>query len=201
LFSHAIIWPVVDLFSKESRMIQLHYKLLIGLMVLTFSNLSCQFPGYGVKSPDPTQRAGDIINSVVTQLAGDTNGFSVTITESQLNSLILQGFGDQAEAIFTNPKVDLKQGQMILSGQIKQSILAINVQVVLEPYIDERGLPKMNLVEADLGSLPVPDGMNQQLSDLFEPMILQAVSGYGQNVKLQTISVSEGEMTITGQKQ
>ena len=180
---------------------QLHYKLLIGLMVLIFLNLSCQFPGYGAKSSDPTQSAGDIVDSVVTQFAGDTNGFSVTITESQINSLVLQALGSQAEAFLINPKVDLKQGQMILSGQIKQSIVVINVRVVLEPYIDENGLPKMKLVEADLGPLPVPEGMNQQLSDIFEPIILQVVSGYGQNVKLQTITVSEDAMTLTGQHQ
>lgn len=181
-----------------------HYKLLFALIVILFLMISCQLPGGGATRAelpeihDPTQSAAEVVSSVATQLAGNSKEFQVTLTESQINTLLSQELGKQKEPVLTNPQVDLKQDQMILLGQIEQNIIKINVRIVLEPAIDDKGVPNVAVVEADLGGIPVPQAMNTMISELFKNIILNAVSESGQNVKLETLSVSEDTLSISG---
>jgi len=183
-----------------------HYKLLFGLMTVGFISLSCQFPEFGSFNQgqqtisDQAQGANEVLDTVATQLEGDSKIITMTFSETQINSLASEEFSIQADGLLSDPTIDLKQDQIIVSGKINQGILSINMNLVLEPFIDQNGIPNVKLVKADLGPIPAPEGLNQQVSAIFSPILAKAVNNIGPNIKLESITVTEETLTITGQR-
>jgi hypothetical protein len=187
-------------------LLQHHYKLLLGLTLFLVVALSCSFPG-GAKPTEeptaavPTQSPEEALTAIAGQLTGNKDAFTFTITEDQINTLLNQRLQSLQDKTISEAKVDLQPGRIVITGKISQQQISLDMNATLEPYVDENGLPKVKLITADLGPIPVPPDLGDTISEIFMPIIETAIAESGQNIKLQSISVSDTSMVISGQIQ
>ncbi|MEW5939675.1 MAG: hypothetical protein AB1750_08445, partial [Chloroflexota bacterium] len=99
-------------------------------------------------STEAAQSLKDQIQLAVTAGA-DSGLITLFITETQLTSYLANKLSADEDAMFTDPQVYLRDGQMRIYGKSKQGIFSSNVGIVLEVGADDQGDPKLKLVSAD----------------------------------------------------
>ena len=93
--------------------------LLIGLLILFLSILACTINIGGPAYPDQripvsTEAVGELQSAVETSVAaGEASGrVTLVITETQLTSYLAARLQSQAQPLFTDPQVYLRDGQI-----------------------------------------------------------------------------------------
>ena len=64
--------------------------------------------------------------------------------------------------------------------------------------VDENGKPKIEIVSADFGPLPAPEGINAAISAMIQEAYTGAIGPVATGLRIQTISIADGIMTISG---
>ncbi len=179
--------------------------LFAGLSVLILAVLACTIniggPAYPSQPiPVSTGAAGEFQSSMQTAIAVGAGSGQVTllITEPQLTSYLAAYLQSQAQPLFTNPQVYLRDGQIQIYGTVTQGYFQANIQIVVVAGVDLQGQLKIELTTADFGPLPVPPGLKDTLTaaiqEAFTGSIGPAVTGF----RLESITVADGTMTIVG---
>ena len=129
----------------------------------------------------------------------------ITITEPQITSyLALRMQNDPAmmqedqEPLFTDPQVYLRDGQMKIYGKTRQGIFIANIGIILNAGVDELGQPKIEVVSADFGPFPAPEGINEAITLFIEEAFTGSFGPVATGLRIETISIANGVMTITG---
>ena len=129
----------------------------------------------------------------------------ITITEPQITSyLALRMQDDPAmlqedqQPFFTDPQVYLRDGQMKIYGKTRQGIFTANIGIILTAGIDELGKPKIEVVSADFGPFPAPEGINEAVTLFLEEAFTGSFGPVATGLRIDTISTANGVMTITG---
>jgi hypothetical protein len=172
---------------------------------LALSILACSINIGGPAYPTPaipvsTQAIGDLNQAVQTSIAsGMTSGeVTLVITESELTSYLAYQLSTQTQPLITSPQVYLRNGQIQVYGTAQQGYFVATVIVVLDAGVDSQGQLDLEVASADFGPFPVPQG----LKDAATTAIQQAYTGYlgpvATGFRLESITVNDGEMTVTG---
>lgn len=126
---------------------------------------------------------------------------SVTFTESQLTSVLDQFLKKQDSQLLTEPQLRFRDGKIDMYGKVTQGPITTDMHLNLLASVDAEGKPVVTIESGEVGPVPLPDGLKTSLSS----MIDSAISGYLKvnpyGLKLQSITVGEGLLTITGTKQ
>ncbi len=145
--------------------------LLIGLFILFLSILACTINIGGPAYPDQripvsTEAVGELQSAVETAVAaGEASGqVTLVITETQLTSYLAARLQSQAQPLFTDPQVYLRDGQIQIYGLAQQGYLQASIQIIVTAGVDDQGRLKIELTSADFGPLPVPSGLNEAVS-------------------------------------
>ena len=181
-------------------------RLLLVFMVLIVSSLACSIPS-GQSTLPPTQRpmSTEEIQNLEDQIkatlenpnpAGEVN---ITITQDQLNGIITSEMAQQADPVITSPSVVLTNGQMEVYGKVTQSGFSANLKTVLQPRVDANGTPKLDMVSINLGGIPVPDALKDQIGTFANDSLANYLNS--NQFKVKAITIDEGQMTITGTPQ
>jgi hypothetical protein len=99
----------------------------------------------------------------------------------------------------TEPKVLLRNGQMQIFGKIQRSIFLANVALIMGVGLDELGQPKIDVISADFGPFPAPSGMNSAISSLISEAYTGSLGPAATGFRLESIIITDGIMTLTGQ--
>lgn len=184
----------------------------IFLLTLMLTSLACTvFVGGPDYSDLPTIPVStEITQSIQDEVArafeeGMTTGtVTLNFTEAQLTSYIASRLQNDPtlqqdnQPLITDPQVYLRDGQMQIYGKTQQSMFAANIGIIVSVGVDENGQPKIEIVSADFGPLPAPEG----LKDTIEAMIREAYTGslgpVATGLRIDTISIADGIMTISG---
>jgi hypothetical protein len=180
--------------------------LILFFLVLMLTSLACSI---FVGGPDyPAQSvpiSADEVQNMHTQIeqafvAGAETGIvTLQITESQLTSLIALKMQDQVNPPFTEPQVLLRNGQLQLFGKIISGPLSANMVIVAKIGIDETtGQPKIEITTADFGPLPVPEGLNAAVNAVIAEAFTGTLGPVAIGFRLESISIADGVMTMTG---
>ena len=177
---------------------------LYALSALLAATLACSIfvggPTFPTELPAPTQTPeslSDQIQQAVT--AGATTGeISLQITEGQLTSFLADKLARQAHPLITEPRVYLRSGQMIVYGKATSGIFTANVSMTLAASVDENGQPKIDVVSTDFGPIPAPQGLNDMISASFQEAFTGYLGPVATGFRMQTISIGDGVMTVTG---
>jgi hypothetical protein len=136
---------------------------------------------------------------------GATTGtVSFTITEAQLTSVLAQRLQSdpnlQAEKkpIITDPQVYLRDGQMKIYGKTQQGIFTANIGVIVNVGIDEVGKPKIEISSADFGPFPVPDGIKEAMTAMISEAYTGSLGPVATGLRIESILIADGNMTIAG---
>lgn len=131
--------------------------------------------------------------------AGATgNKIILTITETQITSLLASKLSSQKDPFFTEPQVLLRDQQMTIYGKATQGYFWETIKIVIAVGVDEAGQPDMQIKSADFGPFPVPQG----LADIFSAMIKEAYTGavgpVATGFRIEQIAVQNGFMVMVG---
>jgi len=137
--------------------------------------------------------------------AGAESGVvTFTITEAQITSLLAARLQtdptlqDKQKPIITDPQVYLRDGQVKIYGKTQQGMFAANIGVVVSITVDENGKPKIEIVSADFGPLPAPDTIKDAFAAMIDEAFTGAVGPAAVGLRIESITIADGLMTITG---
>lgn len=179
---------------------------IIFITALLFASLACsmfiggpEFPAQTIPvSPDEALNMQNIIEQALASGA-ETGVITVQITESQLTSFLADRLALQTDPPFTEPQVLLRNGQMQVYGKITRGWLTANMLITMNVAIDPiTGTPKIEIASADFGPFPAPEGINTALSAIIDETFTGSFGPVAVGFRLETISIADGVMTITG---
>jgi hypothetical protein len=179
--------------------------LFIGLLFLFLAILACTIniggPAYpNQRIPVSTEAAAELLASVQTAVAaGDVSGqVTMLISEPQLTSYLASKLQAQAQPLFTDPQVFLRDGQIQIYGMAQQGYFQATVEIVLTAGVDEQGQLKIELTSADFGPLPVPADLKAAVTAAIQEAFTGAVGPAAVGFRLESITVADGTLTIVG---
>ncbi|HKY52962.1 MAG TPA: hypothetical protein VJM08_01600 [Anaerolineales bacterium] len=187
------------------------YQIFITTLILT--SLACTIfvggPDYSTLPPIPV--SAEAAESIKEELrrafeAGLTTGVvTFNLTEPQLTSyLAFRLQTDQAlqqsdnTPLITNPQVYLRDGQMQIYGKTQQGMFAANIGIIVSVGVDETGEPKIDIVSADFGPFPAPEGLRDAIAAIVREAYAGSIGPVATGLRIETIAIANGVMTITG---
>lgn len=190
-------------------MIQKFPRFFLPILLLVASSLACQVNLGGPSIPEKAQvtvsaeEVQNLENSVKTNFETAPDGEPVTfsITQEQMTFYVAQKISDTPASFLQNPQVILQNGQIEIYGQAVSGNFSGNVMIVLHAIIDENGAPKIELVTADFGPIPVPVGLMDSFSSLMNETLTGSIGSEASGFKLENITIENGVMSITGKTQ
>ena len=188
------------------------YALPIFLITLLLTSLACTIfvggPDYTDLVPIPVSvEAAESLKEEMKKSfeAGAQTGIvTLNITEPQITSVLaLRLMSDpnmqtDKKPIITDPQVYLRDGQMKIYGKSKQGMFTANIGVIVNMGIDELGKPKIEIASADFGPFPVPNGIKEALAAMIDEAYTGSIGPAATGLRIETISIADGLMTITG---
>lgn len=182
------------------------------LFILILSSLACTVfvggPDYSDRQPIPvSNEAAESLKEEIKRAieAGAASGdVTINITEPQITSVLAQrlqtdqSLQQDSKPLITDPQVYLRDGQMQIFGKTQQGMFAANIGIIVSVGVDENGKPKIEIVSADFGPLPAPEGINTTISLMIEEAYTGSVGPVATGLRIQTISIADGVMTISG---
>lgn len=179
--------------------------LLLALLSLVAASLACTIQAGG---PDyPATRVPVSTESALTleeQLkaartaAAQSGTLSLSISESQLTSLLAARLAKDESPFITDPQVYLRDGQIQIYGKATQGIFQANVRIVIAATVDTSGQPILEIVSTDFGPFPAPEGLNKTISSLVREAFTGALGPAAIGFRLENIAIADGVLTLTG---
>lgn len=180
-------------------------RLFVVLLLLIGAALACNLPSTNTPSlpptakPIPTEELQTLEEKIQATLASpDANGeVSVTLTQAQINAIITSEVAQQSNQTITDPSVVLNAGQMEVYGKVNQSGISTTVKIALQPSVDSNGNARLNVTSVDLGGIPVPDVLKNQIESATDNVMDHFISST-MGLRAKQITISEGQLTLTG---
>jgi uncharacterized protein YpmS len=172
---------------------------------LIIASVACNYPTGG-KNADPnaipvTTEAAlslqDDLNAAIEQFK-KTGKVRLVIGEEELTSLLALELQKQENPVLENPQVFLRDGQMRVMGKVEQGGISADLEVMSEISVTDDGKPRYRIVDATLGSLPLPRSMMDNLSEQIDAAFQNNISPRLANVFIDSITITDGEMIIKG---
>jgi hypothetical protein len=180
--------------------------IILGMLTLAMVILACTINIGGPDYPSPvipvsTDATGEMVSSMQTAVAaGSTTGqVTLVITESQLTSYLTYKLEAQADPFLTNPQVYLQNGQIQLYGTAKKGYFEATAAIILTAGVDDQGHLAVELTSADFGPLPVPAGLTEIITASLQEAFTGAIGPTATGIRLESVTIADGEMTILGQ--
>jgi hypothetical protein len=177
---------------------------LLGFITLVTATLACSIfiggPAYPTPNTDSTAAAPDLqayVQQAVTD--GAQSGIvTLQITESQLTSYLASRLESQTDPLITEPQVVLRDGQMLVYGKVQSGIFTANVNITATVSVDGNGQPQIEITHTDFGPLPAPQGLNEAVSSFVGEAFTGSLGPIATGFRLESISIGNGMMTVTG---
>jgi hypothetical protein len=151
--------------------------------------------------PVSTEAIGDLRSVLEAAIANGAISGQVTmnITESQLSSYLSFKLRFQAQPVFTNPQVYLQGGELQIIGTEIRGYFQTTVKIVFRAGVDEKGQLKIELISADFGPLPVPNGQLEIATTTIHDAYPGAVGPFATGFHILNVIIAEDSMTNVGQ--
>ena len=183
------------------------------IISLVLTSLACTVfvggPDYSSLPPIPV--SGEAAESIKAELqraleAGAQTGvITVNLTEPQITSYLavrLQTDPNLQQAdkkpLITDPQVYLRDGQMQIYGKTQQGMFAANIGIIVSMGVDANGQPQIDVVSADFGPLPAPEGLKDAITAMVREAYTGSLGPVATGLRIESISIANGVMTVTG---
>ena len=136
-------------------------------------------------------------NSTIAQSSAGTP-VTVTLTQEEVNSKVNAQLGTADlpdDLTVSNVNVNLKDGQISLSADLKYSIFSGRAGMTATVQI-ANGQPTVVVTAIDMGSLPIPQAMKDKLTGLISGASLFQESTAA--FVTQNVQIADGEIIISG---
>lgn len=142
----------------------------------------------------------DQIRSKFSGIQPDQFGnYTVTLTETEVNELlqtsqILSTTGGQVQ--LENPTVAFRDSSVNLNARMVEPVGA-NIQLTLLPQVTD-GTIRFQLKQASVGPLPAPQFILTTVNSALNAALENALADVPETLKLTSISIGEGTITVVG---
>lgn len=178
--------------------------IIIMLTALTLT-LACTIFVGGPEYPQPPIPVSlEAVTSLQEQIqaavaAGAVSGeVTLMMNETQLTSYLAYKNLNDPTPMFTEPQVYLRDGQMRIYGKTQKGNFTANIGIVLAVGLDAEGNPELQLVSADFGPLPLPEGLNKAITAVIEEAYTGALGPVATGFRIKSITIADGTMTVVG---
>ena len=183
------------------------------LLTLVLTSLACMInvggPDYSSLPTIPVsaEAAASIQDEIrrAAEAAAQTGVMTVNLTEPQITSYLASRLQtdpslqqSDRKPLITDPQVYLRDGQMQIYGKTQQGIFAANIGIIVSVGVDEAGQPKIDIVSADFGPFPAPEGLKNAITALIREAYTGSLGPVATGLRIETISIANGIMTVTG---
>ncbi|HET9589558.1 MAG TPA: hypothetical protein VFO91_12295 [Anaerolineales bacterium] len=139
------------------------------------------------------------------EAGAQTGVITIHLTEPQITSYLAARLQtdpnlqqSDRQPLITNPQVYLRGGQMQIYGKTQQGIFAANIGIVVNVGVDATGQPQIEMTSADFGPLPAPAGLRDAISAMVREAYTGSLGPVATGLRIETITIADGVMTITG---
>lgn len=174
-------------------------------VVLILAGLACnlfpQVPEIPKETiPVTTEAVEDLQKELqeAAQVAQETGKISVSISEPELTSLLTFELQKQSNLPLTQTQVYLREGLILVTGIVQQEETSLPVSIAVAVSVTAEGRPSFSISAAQLGSLPLPQPMVEQFSAEMERAFQENISPRMGEMVIETITIADGVMTISG---
>ena len=183
------------------------------LLSLIITSLACTIfvggPDYSNLPPIPVSaEAAESIKEEIKRAfeAGlETGVVTINITEPQITSYLAARLQtdpslqqSDKKPLMTDPQVYLRDGQMQIYGKTQQGIFTANIAIIVTMGVDANGQPLIEITSADFGPFPAPKGLKDAITAMVREAYTGSVGPVATGLRIETISIANGVMTITG---
>ncbi len=189
------------------------FALPIFLFILVLTSVACTLfvggPDYSTLPPIPI--SANAAQSIQAELkrafeAGAQTGVvTINFTEPQLTSYLAQRLQtdpnlqqSNKQPLITDPQVYLRNGQMQIYGKTQQGIFTANIGIIVKVGVDANGQPLIEITSADFGPFPAPQGLTNAITAMIKEAYTGSVGPVATGFRIESISIANGIMTITG---
>jgi hypothetical protein len=172
---------------------------------LLVATMACSiFVGGPVYPPDAVPVSTESNLSIPDQVqqalvAGAQSGvISVSLSEGQLTSYLATKSAEMSNPVLTEPRVLLRSGQLKVYGKANTGIFTANVSITLQTGVDAGGQPQIQVVQTDFGPVAAPSGLNDALTSFARESLIGGLGPIATGFRLESISINDGMMTVTG---
>ena len=137
--------------------------------------------------------------------AAETGVITVNLTEPQITSYLAQRLQTDPslqqpdkKPLITEPQVYLRDGQMQIYGKTQQGMFAANIGIIVNMGVDVNGQPQIDVVSADFGPFPAPDGLKDAITAMVREAYTGSLGPVATGLRIEAISIANGVMTVTG---
>ena len=183
------------------------------LLSIVLTSLACTIfvggPDYSSLPPIPA--SAEAAESIKEELrrafeeAVQTGVVTIFITEPQITSYLAARLQTDPslqqsdnKPLMTDPQVYLRDGQMQIYGKTQQGIFAANIGIIVSVSVDPNGQPLIEMTSADFGPFPAPEGLKDAISAMIREAYTGSLGPVATGLRIETISIADGVMTITG---
>src|SRR5512138_3256136 len=185
----------------------------IFLLMLVLTSLACTIfvggPDYSSLPPIPV--SADAAQSIKDEVkrafeAGATTGVvTINLTETQITSYLAQRMQSDPslqqsdkKPLITDPQVYLRDGQMQIYGKTQQGLFTANIGIIVNMGVDANGQPQIDIASADFGPFPAPKGLNDAITAMVREAYTGSLGPVATGLRIESISIANGVMTVTG---
>ncbi len=199
--------------ERKTRKMELKKSVLpIFVLSLILASLACNVfvggPDYSTLptvpvSTEAMQSIQDEIQRAFEE-GSQTGTITLNITEPQLTSFIaarLQSdpqLQQDNQPLITEPQVYLRDGQIQIYGKSKQGMFTANIGVIVSVGVDANGDPVIEIVSADFGPLPAPEGIKDTITAMVKEAYMGSLGPVATGLRIETIAIANGIMTVSG---
>ncbi|MCC6500385.1 MAG: hypothetical protein IT313_08990 [Anaerolineales bacterium] len=182
------------------------------LAPLILASLACTVfvggPDYSNLDPIPvsTEAAQSLTDGIQKSFEDGllTGVVTLNITEPQITSYLAlrmetdPNLQQDDKPLIADPQVYLRDGQMKIYGKTQQGMFAANIGIIINVSADENGKPKIEIESADFGPFPAPQGINDAITAMVEEAYTGSLGPVATGLRIETVNIANGIMTITG---
>lgn len=183
------------------------------LLSLVLSSLACTVfvggPDYSSLPPIPVsaEAAASIQEELrrAVEAGAQTGVITVNLTEPQVTSYLAARMQTDPELqqsdrkpMITDPQVYLRDGQMQIYGKTEQGMFAANIGIIVQVGVDANGQPLIEITSADFGPFPAPEGLKNAITAMVREAYTGSLGPVATGLRIDTISIAGGVMSITG---
>ena len=185
----------------------------IFLLALVLASLACTVfvggPDYSSLPPIPvSSEAAESIKEEIKrafEAGAQTGVITINITEPQITSYLAARMQSDPslqqtdkKPLITDPQVYLRDGQMQIYGKTQKGFLTANIGITVQVGVDTDGKPLIEITSADFGPFPAPEGLKNALTAMIEEAYTGSLGPVATGLRIDTISIANGVMTISG---
>lgn len=187
--------------------------LFLFLISLVLTSLACTVfvggPDYSSLPPIPiSAEAAESIKAELRRAleAGAVTGeINFNLNEPQITSYLAARLQtdpnlqqSNREPLITDPQVYLRDGQMQIYGKTRQGMFTANIGVIVKMGVDASGQPQIEVVSADFGPFPAPNGLKDAITAMVREAYTGSLGPVATGLRIETISIANGVMTVAG---